>query len=95
MPELRIDPLTGLRVLIADGRSERPGGDLVAEPRPPIDADSDPFVAGNEDRTPPELFADRPEGGAPDGPGWRVRVVPNLFPARDPTASEWLPEASQ
>ena len=23
----------------------------------------------------------RPDGGAPDGPGWTVRVVPNLYPA--------------
>ena len=25
----------------------------------------------------------RPGGGAPDGPGWRVRVVPNKYPALD------------
>jgi UDPglucose--hexose-1-phosphate uridylyltransferase len=31
--------------------------------------------------TPPEVWADREEGSAPDGPGWRVRVVPNKFPA--------------
>jgi UDPglucose--hexose-1-phosphate uridylyltransferase len=31
--------------------------------------------------TPPELWADRDPGSGPDEPGWRVRVVPNLFPA--------------
>ena len=25
----------------------------------------------------------RPDGGAPDTPGWTVRVVPNLYPALD------------
>ena len=30
--------------------------------------------------TPPELDALRPAGGAPDTPGWTVRVVPNLYP---------------
>jgi UDPglucose--hexose-1-phosphate uridylyltransferase len=40
-----------------------------------------PFCEGNEDKTPPEIFALRPEGSAPDTPGWRTRVVPNLYPA--------------
>jgi UDPglucose--hexose-1-phosphate uridylyltransferase len=32
--------------------------------------------------TPPEVQAfGRPEGAAPDSPGWTVRVVPNKFPA--------------
>ncbi len=26
----------------------------------------------------------RPGGGEPNGPGWRVRVVPNLYPALEP-----------
>ena len=38
--------------------------------------------------TPPELYAVRPDGSAPDTPGWRVRVVPNAYPAlaEDPPA---------
>jgi UDPglucose--hexose-1-phosphate uridylyltransferase len=39
-----------------------------------------PFCDGREDRTPPETFAIRPGGGAPDTSGWTVRVVPNLYP---------------
>jgi UDPglucose--hexose-1-phosphate uridylyltransferase len=31
--------------------------------------------------TPPEVLALAPPGRAPDTPGWRVRVVPNKFPA--------------
>jgi UDPglucose--hexose-1-phosphate uridylyltransferase len=81
MPELRIDPLSGLRVIVAGERGERPGAWLGLEERPPIDPETDPFLEGHEDRTPPELFALRPGGGEPDGPGWTVRVVPNLYPA--------------
>ena len=81
MPELRIDPLSGLRTIVAGDRATRPGGGMRADPRPPIDAETDPFAEGHEDRTPPELFALRPGGGPADSPGWLVRVVPNLYPA--------------
>ena len=39
-----------------------------------------PFCEGRENRTPPEAWADRRGGGPADGPGWRVRSVPNLYP---------------
>ena len=81
MPELRIDPLTGQRAIIAGDRASRPGGGLSATPAPAIDPETDPFSDGHEDRTPPELYAVRPGGGAPNTPGWTVRVVPNLYPA--------------
>ena len=84
MPELRIDPLSGLRVIVAGERGERPGAWLDIPPRPPVDPANDPFLEGHEERTPPELYAVRPGGGRPDGPGWRVRVIPNLFPALEP-----------
>ncbi len=80
-PELRIDPLSGHRVIIAGARAGRPGGGLVAPPPEPLRADDDPFAEGHEDRTPPEVFAVRPGGGPANGPGWIVRVVPNLYPA--------------
>ena len=81
MPELRIDPLTGLRTIVASDRVRRPGGGwrIPAPTRP--DPESDPFLEGHEDRTPPEVFALRPNGGSADGPGWTVRVVPNLYPS--------------
>ena len=81
MPELRLDPLSGLRTIVAGERAGRPGGEFTVEARPPLVPDSDPFLEGHEDRTPPELYALRPDGGAPDSPGWLVRVVPNLYPA--------------
>jgi UDPglucose--hexose-1-phosphate uridylyltransferase len=81
LPELRLDPLSGLRTIVAGERAGRPGGEFAVEPRPPIDPDGDPFLEGHEDRTPPEVHALRPNGGAADSPGWLVRVVPNLYPA--------------
>jgi UDPglucose--hexose-1-phosphate uridylyltransferase len=81
MPEVRIDPLTGFRAIVAGDRARRPGGGLSATPPAPLDREGDPFAEGHEDRTPPELYAVRPGGGAPDTPGWTVRVVPNLYPA--------------
>jgi UDPglucose--hexose-1-phosphate uridylyltransferase len=84
LPDLRIDPLSGLRVIVAGERGDRPGAWLDAPERPPIDRESDPFAEGHEDRTPPEVYAVRPGGGEPDTPGWRVRVVPNKFPALAP-----------
>ena len=35
---------------------------------------------GREAETPPELYAQRATDGRPNGPAWRVRVVPNKFP---------------
>jgi UDPglucose--hexose-1-phosphate uridylyltransferase len=81
LPELRIDPLTGLKTIVAGERASRPGGGFSAEPQAPVDPETDPFLEGHEDRTPPEVYALRPGGGGPDTPGWQVRVVPNLYPA--------------
>jgi UDPglucose--hexose-1-phosphate uridylyltransferase len=85
LPELRIDPLTGLRAIIAGERASRPGafGSKIEVPRE-LDPETDPFAEGNEDKTPPEVWALRPGGGAADTPGWKVRVVPNLYPALGP-----------
>ena len=76
---LRRDPVTGKLAVIAPERRRRPGapgaGADAAE-KPPC-----PFCPGNETLTPPELDAFRAPGTRPDGPGWRVRVVPNKYPA--------------
>jgi UDPglucose--hexose-1-phosphate uridylyltransferase len=92
LPEVRIDPLTGQRSIIAGDRAGRPGGQLSVEPAPKLDPESDPFAEGHEDRTPPELYAVRPGGGAPDTPGWTVRVVPNLYPALSDSAEPSPPD---
>jgi UDPglucose--hexose-1-phosphate uridylyltransferase len=51
------------------------------EPPSQAELDDCPFCEGREDRTPPESFAIAPDDRRPDTPGWRVRVVPNLYPA--------------
>jgi len=79
MSELRFDPLQRRWVIIAAGREARPT-DFGPLPDTEIETVC-PFCEGNEDQTPPEIFADRDEGGSPDSPGWRVRVIPNKFPA--------------
>jgi UDPglucose--hexose-1-phosphate uridylyltransferase len=89
--EVRVDPLSGQRTIIAPNRADRPGGELWLPPAEAIDPATDPFAEGNESRTPPELYAVRPDGGPADGPGWRVRVVPNRYPALD--AASPPPEA--
>lgn len=90
MSQWRTDPQTGRTVLIARERAERP---LLSEDCNPDSAD--PFVAGNERETPPELFAIRDAGTQPDTPGWRVRVVPNRFPAVRLDESALTGEAGQ
>ena len=90
MPEIRIDPLSGHKTIVAGERSRRPGGEpggWLRERSPePIDSERDPFADGHEDRTPPEIYAVRPRGGGPDSPGWTVRVIPNLYPALAPAS---------
>jgi UDPglucose--hexose-1-phosphate uridylyltransferase len=94
VPEVRVDPLTGLKSIIAADRATRPGGGFAVSPPEPIDPEGDPFLEGHEDRTPPELYAVRPQGGAPDTPGWTVRAVPNLYPALMPDAEAPEPQAN-
>jgi UDPglucose--hexose-1-phosphate uridylyltransferase len=93
VPELRIDPLSGHRTIVAGERSLRPGGAPGCVPPEQIDPESDPFAEGHEDRTPPELHAVRPGGGPPNSPGWTVRVVPNLYPALTPADGADQPQA--
>src|SRR3989304_1867166 len=68
MSSLRKDPTRGQWVLV------RPKGEV-----PPA-TDECPFCPGSESRTPPEIAAYRKQGAAPDGPGWSVRVIPEIDP---------------
>jgi UDPglucose--hexose-1-phosphate uridylyltransferase len=93
MPEVRVDPLSGHKTIVAGERSRRPGGEPRCPPAQPIDPAKDPFAQGNEAKTPPELYALRPAGaGEPNTPGWQVRVVPNLYPALAPPGTQPQPE---
>jgi UDPglucose--hexose-1-phosphate uridylyltransferase len=79
MPELRKDPISGRWVIIATERGKRPSSFNSTEKV--STGGFCPLCAGNEDKTPPEVFAYRPYGSQPDTPGWSLRVVPNKFPA--------------
>jgi UDPglucose--hexose-1-phosphate uridylyltransferase len=74
-----MDPIVDRWVLIAPERARRPTeleelGHLAHH-------ESCPFCEGHEAETPHEVYALRAPHSAVDGPGWRVRVVPNRFPA--------------
>jgi UDPglucose--hexose-1-phosphate uridylyltransferase len=79
MPDLRKDPILGRWVIIATERGKRPS-DFVTEPSPPGTGFC-PLCPGNEDKTPPEVYAIRPSGSSAGDSNWRLRVVPNKFPA--------------
>lgn len=79
MPELRKDPVVGRWVVIATERVARPTD--FARRREPARGGPCAFCPGHEHETPPEVLAYREPSGTPNGPGWRVRVVPNKFPA--------------
>jgi UDPglucose--hexose-1-phosphate uridylyltransferase len=83
-PELRRDPLSGRWVVLAPARAQRPGAERAPMPSAGDDAERCPFCEGREAATPPETFALGPPGRPADAPAWRVRVVPNKFPAFGP-----------
>ena len=81
MAEFRRDPITGRWVIIATERAHRP-----RQLGPASDSSLPqpcPFCTGNEALTPPEVWANRADSQA-NRPGWRVRVVPNKYPALEP-----------
>jgi UDPglucose--hexose-1-phosphate uridylyltransferase len=84
MPEIRYDPITGRKIIIAPERAERPRPIETAlhAARPLIC----PFCVGNEAMTPPEVWVDRTDDTEPDKSAWSVRVVPNKYPAFTQTA---------
>lgn len=82
MSELRQSHLTGRWVAVAPLRGDRPVRPVYAPPPGPEDGQTArdpgcPFCPGNED----ELPAILEEEPTPEDPGWRVRVVPNRYPA--------------
>src|SRR5262245_13984841 len=80
MPELRKDPVVGRWVIISTERSRRPTS-FVPSTRS-TEAGFCPFCPGNEDKTPPAVYVVKAAAGAGATAGaWKVRVVPNKFPA--------------
>ena len=90
MPELRQDPTTKEWIVMATERAKRPDQFRNQERAiAPLPAISCVLCPGNESQTPREVFAIR-DSQAADAPGWRVRVVPNKFPAFMSTAGGQL-----
>lgn len=85
-PELRKDPVLERWVIIAPDRAKRP---ISTESASRSNGDGRcPFCPGHEEDTPPEVAAVRAPGSRPNQPDWRVRVVPNRFPALEITANQ-------
>ncbi len=81
MGELRKDPILGRWVIVKTDGSLKPE-DYEKEQRVFHQQEICPFCPGREDRTPPEIEAVR-DAGSPNDSDWRIRVVPNKFPALD------------
>jgi UDPglucose--hexose-1-phosphate uridylyltransferase len=79
MPDLRKDPIVGRWVIVAKSRARRPH-DFDSSPQRQKGGFC-PLCEGHEDKTPGEIIAYRNPGTERNRPGWRVRVVPNKFPA--------------
>jgi len=79
MPDLRKDPIVGRWVIVAKSRAKRPHDFEFSFRR--RRGGFCPFCPGHEDKTPGEILAYRNPGTLPNREGWRVRVVPNKFPA--------------
>jgi len=96
LSEFRYDPIKRTWVILSTERGRRPN-QYLSSSQALIEPKICPFCEGNETMTPPEVFSIRgsmakdsgypfaPES-EPDSPGWRVRVVPNKFPALTETA---------
>lgn len=78
MSELRWDPILDNWVVIAKARGRRPV-DFITK-RKSIESSVCPFCYGQEEKTPAEVYALRPDASPANQPGWRVRVIPNKFP---------------
>jgi len=88
-PHIRTDVLTGQQVIVAPRRSQRPSSSLRD---PSLDDSIDPFAEGNEHDTPDERFAVRAAASSANGPGWKLRVVPNRYPSVEPEATFSTPK---
>ena len=73
---IRTDPLSGESVFFAENRAARPN-ELAHQP-PRRDTTDCPFCARNESKTPKPVLV---ISGVDSAADWKVRVVPNKFPA--------------
>lgn len=93
MSEIRYDRLHDTHVIIAPERLSRPN---AMKRNAPERASKElcPFCEGNECMTPPEIMALRAPETAADAPGWKTRIVPNLYGAVKMNAGPQTHDAS-
>ena len=97
MPELRRHYFLEEYCIIASERSKRPS-DFLAARAVSGDEKTCPFCPGNEEMTPPSVAVYSDKGvlfeGPGSGPGWQLRVFPNVFAAMvsspKPPTAEWI-----
>jgi len=82
MSELRQNPMTKEWVIMAADRAKRPNefGHVHKKHERKVHDELCPFCPGNEHMTPPEVV----RIPATEGEGWKLRIVPNKFPALFP-----------
>jgi len=81
MSEMRYNFLKDTYIVFSTERAKRPHDykhKLEAEIGT---AENCPFEYGNENKTPAEVFAIREKNTKPNTPEWKVRVIPNKYPA--------------
>ena len=95
MSQWRKCPILERWVIIAPERAARPSDFHTVLEAGPTDQEGGPpavdcpFCEGHEAATPGEVFALRDQGTQPDQSGWRVRVIPNKYPALSQPSADW------
>ena len=83
MPEIRKDPVLGHCIILASDRQKRPN-DFA--PKQGGSHNICPFCPGNEHNTPPEICRIDQTNKSDGNKEWKIRVVPNKYPALDGNA---------
>ncbi|MDH4007529.1 MAG: galactose-1-phosphate uridylyltransferase, partial [Desulfuromonadales bacterium] len=68
MSEFRWDPLKGAWVITENQRARQPREFIIERQQTPVTVC--PFCPGQESKTPPEVFALRPDSMPINGPDW-------------------------
>jgi len=81
MQQLRRDPVIGRWIIIQYDQAKEPSEYAAQSVQKKRVGKFCPFCAGNESKTPPEIYVDRSPGSQPNERGWNLRVIANKFPA--------------
>ena len=81
MQQLRRDPVIGRWIIINYHQVMQPSDYRAESVEQKRIGKLCPFCSGNEDKTPPEIYVDRPVHARANEPHWNLRVIANKFPA--------------